>query len=280
MRGGILGQIVYDMPSDEYHASKALGSTSITALADPELSLSDVYYRLHNREQKPEYDVGTLGHALILENSIEDVITLVPYDSYRTKAAREARDEAYKNGLIPVNESEATTMLDPLYAIRDEVMNHPIAGPLLTGGHAEVSMFWEQDGVECKGRLDYWKPDQGIAVDLKLLRSAAPNDVRKQISDLGYYLQRVHYMNGVQKLTGFRPEWYWVTVAKEPPYSVSVHVMDEQTDDAAQMRINYALQRYKQAMEANHWPGYTSIYKQSLTPWESIKNESLEEQIA
>src|SRR5699024_5839148 len=96
--------IVYDMPSDEYHANKALGSTSITTLADPELSLSDVYYRLHNREQKPEYDVGTLGHALILENSIEDVITLVPYDSYRTKAAREARDEAYKNGLIPVNE--------------------------------------------------------------------------------------------------------------------------------------------------------------------------------
>src|SRR5699024_6893735 len=215
--------IVYDMPSDEYHANKALGSTSITTLADPELSLSDVYYRLHNREQKPEYDVGTLGHALILENSIEDVITLVPYDSYRTKAAREARDEAYKNGLIPVHESEAKPMLDPLDATRDEVLGHPIARPLLTGGSHEVRLCGEQDGVECKGRLDYYKPDQGIAVDLKLLRSAAPNDVRKQISDLGYYLQRVHYQNGVQRLTGFRPEWYWVTVAKEPPYSVSVH---------------------------------------------------------
>src|SRR5690625_1909129 len=271
--------LVNDMPAKEYFASKALGSTSVKTLADPELSLSDVYYQLHSDVQKPEYDVGTLGHALILEGSIEDVITLVPYDSYRTKAAREARDEAYANGLIPVNETEATTLLDPLYAIRDEVMNHPIAGPLLTGGHPEVSLFWEQDGVECKARLDYWKPDQGIAVDLKLLRSAAPNDVRKQISDLGYYLQRVHYMNGVQQLTGFRPEWYWVTVAKEPPYSVSVHTMDPSTDDAAQMRINYALQRYKQAMEANHWPGYTDVYMQSLTPWEAIKNESLEEQI-
>ena len=271
--------IVYDMPASDYFADNALGSTSIKTLSDPELSLSDVYYQLHNNVHKAEYDVGTLGHALILENSIEDVITLVPYDSYRTKAAREARDEAYKNGLIPVNESEATTMLDPLYAIRDEVLGHPIAGPLLTGGHAEVSLFWEQNGVPCKGRLDYWKPDQGVAVDLKLLRSAAPNDVRKQISDLGYYLQRVHYMNGVQQLTGFRPDWYWVTVAKEPPYSVNVHQMDEQTDEAAQMRIRYALQRYRQATEAGKWPGYTSIYRQSLTPWEIIKNESLEEQI-
>jgi hypothetical protein len=55
--------------------------------------------------------------------------------------------------------------------------------------------------------------------------------------------------------------------------------MDPTTDDAAQMRISYALGRYKQAMEAGKWPGYTSIYKQSLTPWEIIKNESLEEQI-
>lgn len=272
--------IIYDLPSNDYFADKALGSTSIKTLSDPELSLSDVYYQLHNDVHKPEYDVGTLGHALILEGGIEDVIALVPYDSYRTKAAREAKAEAYANGLIPVNESEATTMLDPLYAIRDEVMNHPIAGPLLTGGHAEVSLFWEQDGVECKGRLDYWKPDQGVAVDLKLLRSAAPNDVRKQISDLGYYIQRVHYQNGVQQLTGFRPQWYWITVAKEAPYSVSVHTMDPSTDDAAQMRIDYALGRYKQAMEANNWPGYTSIYQQSLTPWESIKNEALEEQIA
>ena len=271
--------ILYDMPAKDYFADRALGSTSIKTLADPELSLSDVYYQLHNNVHKPEYDVGTLGHALILENSIENVIALVPYDSYRTKAAREAKAEAYANGLIPVNETEATTMLDPLYAIRDEVMGHPIAGPLLTGGHPEVSLFWEQNGVSCKGRLDYWRPDQGIAVDLKLLRSSAPNDVRKQISDLGYYLQRVHYQNGVQQLTGFRPSWYWITVAKEPPYSVSVHTMDPATDDAAHMRIDYALGRYKQATETGEWPGYTSIYQQSLTPWEAIKNEELEEQI-
>ena len=271
--------IVYDMPSDEYHAHEALGSTSITALSDPELSLSDVYYRLHNREQKPEYDVGTLGHALILEGSVEDVITLVPYDSYRTKAAREARDEAYKAGLIPVNETEATTMLDPLYAMRDEVMNHPIAGELLTGGRAEVSLFWEQDGIPCKGRLDYWKPDQGVVVDLKLLRSAAPNDVRKQISDLGYYIQHTHYLNGLQQLTGFRPDWYFVTVAKDAPYSVSVHRMHPSTEDPAQMRIQYALERYKQATADNQWPGYTAVYEHSLTPWESIKNDELEERI-
>lgn len=268
--------IVHDMPADTYHANTALGSTSIAALSDPDLSLADVHYKLNNNETKPAYDVGTLGHALILEDELDNIISLIPYDSYRTKAAKEARDEARKNGLIPINETEAQTTLEPLHAIRDQVLTHPVAGPLLTGGRPEVSIFWEQNGVACKGRLDYWHEKTNTVVDLKLVRSAAPNEFRKQISDIGYYLQRAHYRNGVQQLTGFAPEWYWVTVAKEPPYSVSVHIMDEATEQDAQARIGYALQRYKHAAETNTWPGYTSIYEHALTPWERIKNEEME----
>src|SRR5699024_12498176 len=99
--------------------------------------------------------------------------------------------------------------------MQNAVMEHPIAGPLLTGHQPEVSLFWEQDGVACKGRLDAYRPEQGIIADLKLVRSAAPNDVRKQISDYGYYIQAEHYLNGMQLLTGFRPEWYFVTRSEE-----------------------------------------------------------------
>lgn len=270
---------IYDLPSKEYFGSDALGSTSVKTLSDPDLSLADVKYQLEHDEDKPAYDIGTLGHALILEGSLDHLVVEVPFDSYRTKAAREARDEAYNAGLIPVNESEVETILAPLQKIRDSVMTHPIAGELLQDGQPEVSIFWEQEGVACKGRLDYWREHAGMVLDLKLLRSAQPESVRKQISDLGYYIQRTHYLNGIEALTGFRPDWYFITVGKEPPYSVSVHRMAAETEDAANMRINYALSRYKQATETNHWPGYVDVYEHSLTPWEHIKNEALEERI-
>lgn len=270
---------VYDLAENEYHAHPALGSTSIKLLSDPDLSLAEAKYQMENNEHKEAYEVGTLGHALILEGSYDHVIHRVHEDSYRKKVAQEAKDWALNEGLIPINDSEVESKLSLVQKIRDSVMDHPIASQLLQDGQPEVSIFWDQEGVPLKGRLDYWREEAGIVVDLKLLRSAQPESVRKQISDLGYYIQRTHYLNGIERLTGFRPDWYFVTVGKEAPYSVSVHKMAPETDVAANMRINYALSRYRQATEHNIWPGYTDVYEHSLAPWEHIKNESLQERI-
>lgn len=271
---------IYDMPEKDYHAHEALGSTSLKLLSDPDLSLAEAKYQMENNEHKEVYEVGTLGHGLILEGSYDHLIHRVEgEDAYRTKTAKAAKDWALNEGLIPINDSEVESKLGLVHKIRDSVMAHPIASQLLQDGQPEVSIFWDQDGVPLKGRLDYWREEAGIVVDLKLLRSAQPESVRKQISDLGYYIQRTDYLNGIEALTGFRPDWYFVTVGKEAPYSVSVHKMAAETEDAANMRIEYALSRYKQAQEFNDWPGYLDVYEHGLTPWEAIKNEALEERV-
>lgn len=269
--------LVRDMPPEEYHAHPALGSTSAKTLGDPELSMADVKYELENNEHKKVYDEGTLGHALILEGSLDHLVKIIDHKTYHSKAAQAERDQARNEGLIPVKVTEKESMIDPLYEMQKSVMAHPIAGPLLTGHEPEVSVFWERDGIECKGRLDAYRPEQGIIADLKLVRSARPNDVRKQISDLGYYIQAEHYLDGVQAATGFRPDWLFITVSKSAPYTVSVHRLEPSTATAARLRIDYGLERYRKALETGEWPGYNAVYEQSLTPWESIKNESLEE---
>lgn len=269
--------LVYDMPATEYHAHPALGSTSIKTLGDPELSMADVKHKLETTEHKKVYDEGTLGHALILEGTLDHLVQLIDHDTYHSKAAKEAKARAQNDGLIPVKRAEWETMIDPLYEMQKSVMAHPIAGPLLTGHEPEVSVFWERDGVPLKARLDAYRPDRGIIADLKLVRSSAPNDFRKQISDLGYYIQTEDYLDGVQAATGFRPDWLFIAVQKTAPYTVSVHRLDPSTEHDARMRIQFALDRYRKAMETGEWPGYTAIYEQSLTPWESIKNETLEE---
>lgn len=267
--------ILYDLPAHEYHAMDGLGSTSIKTLADPEISLHEARYLLDHNEHKVEYDVGTLAHALILEGSLDDLVVRVHADTWRTKAAKEARDEAYAAGLIPVNDAEVETILDPVERMRDAVMSDPIAAPLLAGHIPEVSILWERDGVPCKARLDAYHPGRGLIVDLKTVRSARPADVQRQISDLGYYIQGAHYLHGTEKVTGFAPDWLFVTVQKTEPYSVSVHRLDDDALDQADARIEYALRRYKHATETGEWAGYRGIYTQTLTAWESIKNKEM-----
>lgn len=266
--------IVYDMPAEDYFANPAFGSTSIRHLSDPEISLQEVKYLLGHDEHKPAYDVGTLAHALILEGSLDHLVERIPYDNYRTKAAREAREEAYNADMIPVNQSEEADMLGSIEAMRDAVFAHPIAAELLTGHDPEVSIFWEQSGVPMKARIDALHEREGIAVDLKTVRSARPNDFRKQISDLGYYIQAKHYLNGLKQVTGKDYEWYFVAAGKTDPYVVSVHRIADVALDEAQTRIEHAIDRYKQALE-HGWAGYQEIFTQDLTTWESIRNEDL-----
>lgn len=271
--------ILYDLPSNDYFAADAFGSTSIRHLSDPEISLQEVKYLLDHDEHKPAYDTGTLAHSLILESSLDHLIVEIPYKTYHSEKAQVMRDEAYAKGLIPLKESEIEETLDQLNNMRDAVLAHPIAKDLLTDHDPEVSIFWEQDDVPMKARIDALHESKGIAVDLKTIRSARPNDVRKQISDLGYYIQQRHYLNGLKAVTGFDMDWYFVTVGKEAPHPVSVHKMSPDALEQAQARIEYAIARYKQAQE-HGWTGYTAVYEQQLTPWERTKNEELLEEIA
>ena len=269
-------RLVMGMSAAEYHAYPALGSTSLKLFADPDKSLALAKYEMERDEHKAAYDLGTLAHALILEDALDDLVAYVDAPDYRSAGARKERDSAYADGLIPINSTERDTVLGPVEAMRDAVMAHPIAKDLLTGFDPEVSIFWEQDGVQCKARVDALKP--GVAVDLKTIRDARPSAVQKQISDLGYYLQAQHYLNGVEAVTGFRPDWYFVMAQNTEPHTVSVHRLHDAVYESAQWRIDYGLQRYRQALEADHWPGYDQIYEQTLPAWETLKNAELQEQ--
>lgn len=269
-----MANIIYDMPSKDYFANPGFGSTSIRTLSDPEISLQEVKYLLGHDEHKPAYDVGTLAHALILEGSLDHIVARIPYDNYRTKAAREAREEAYNADMIPVNQSEEADMLGSIDAMRDAVFAHPIAAELLTGHEPEVSVFWEQSGVPMKARIDALHVDRKLAVDLKTVRSARPNDFKRQISDLTYYIQAQHYLNGLKEVTGEDYDWLFVAVDKSEPYVVSVHRMSKDALIEGAVRVGHAIDRYKAALQRG-WTGYEEIFIQELTPWESIKNESL-----
>lgn len=239
---------VYDGVSNrDYHADPGIGSTSLKTLA----LRTPAHYKWEqeNPVHKNVYDIGTLTHSLTLEDdrSKVEVIDVPDKLGNKWKIPKEA---ARAEGKIPVTAYEWAAIV----AMRDSVMDHPVARELLTGHRAEASVFWEEDGAMYKARPDAWKP--GVIADLKTCASASPADFRKAAYNFGYFMSDPHYRDGVKAATGEDVRFQFINVEKEPPYLVSVTELDPEALMYGREMLARAKAIYKECTETGKWPGY------------------------
>jgi hypothetical protein len=176
-------------------------------------------------------DEGSVLHGLLLGSGAPVVV--VDAADWRTKLAREARDEAVARGAIPILEKDHERLTAAAGAIRGRLAE---AGITLDGV-SEATMAWTAaNGVAARGRADHLLgADPGldldataakvVIVDLKTQARAPGRD--KLGADLvryGGHVQAAAYLTGLQTL---RPDWriddfLWVVAEREPPFGVTV----------------------------------------------------------
>lgn len=256
--------IYEDISNADYHADPALGSTSLKTLA----TRTPAHWKWESEHpvHKDVYDVGTVAHSLILEGDESDVV-IVDAADWRTKAAKEAKEEARAAGKIALLQKE----FDPILAMRDSVMAHPLARAAFTGHRAEHSVFWEEEGLALKCRPDAWQ--DGLIVDLKTARDADPREFGRLTHNLGYHQSVAHYQDGVAAATGELLPFAFVLVEKEPPYLVSVVELDPEAIDLGRQLNSKAKNTYRECSAAGHWPGYESTAPIRLPYWAARNTE-------
>lgn len=250
----------YDIDERSYHADPVRhlgGSASSTLLRKllppscPALARHDQMHPQH----RDFLDLGTVTHRLIL--GAGQRIVEVPADSWRTKAAQEARDEARSGGLVPL----LTKDLTRAYAMRDAVHGHPIAAALLTGpGRPEQTVLWREGDVWGRAMFDRW-PDPAagdpIAVDLKKTgKSLDDRSLQRTFWDLGYHQQAEWYCRGYHAVHGLWPAFVFVVVQDEPPHLVRVVELDDALVADARARNDEALDVWRSCRESGAWPGF------------------------
>ncbi len=153
--------VVYDLPNEEYHAQESLSATGAKTLLKSPAKYK--YEVIDGHEQyKKSYDLGSAVHAKVL--GVDDEVEVFQFDSWRTKEAREARDESRQAGRVPMLAHE----LGPVDAMAEAVLGHGLARKLMERpGRSEVSMFGESNGVPLRCRFDRLPNEGHIAVDLK-----------------------------------------------------------------------------------------------------------------
>lgn len=270
---------VYDgMPEDVYHGDPvpggSLSASGAKLLLPPSCPARYWHDRCHGEPPKKVFEHGAAAHKLVLDAGPKLVIVDAP--DWRTRAAKEARDNARFEGHVPLLLSEFTQVEAMALAIR----KHPLADVLLDPerGRPEQSLFWQDDeyGIWRRARLD-WLPDPRhgrrlIIPDYKTCERADRESVRKAIASYGYHLSAAQYTEGARALgLDDDPAFVFIFQEKAPPYLVNVVQLDDDAMAAGHERMRLACEMFRDCTQSGYWPGYCDLSRDpdviSLPPW-------------
>lgn len=168
-------------------------------------------------------DLGQLAHMFVLGGD-PDAFIVSPYTDFRTKEARNWRDEALDACKIIVTKEQ----YDTIAAIVDNIESHPRSKELLKGEDVrhEVEMFAKVNGVDLRGKADaILQTENGLIItDIK---------TTAQFDEWKYKARRRHYdlQASVYSLIGSKSigvtesmtNFYFCVVETVAPYRVQYH---------------------------------------------------------
>jgi exodeoxyribonuclease VIII len=211
--------------------------------------------------------MGRALHCAVLEPErfARDYAPLIAVDR-RTKAGKAqweayARENAGKVLLAPEEHKKTLAMAESVHA-------HPAAAAILTGGHREITAYWEdpETGLPCQCRPDYLSDDMTLVADLKTCTSAAPGAFSKAVNQYRYHAQDSWYRDGL-RILGCPIEYFiFICVENTPPHAVACYVLEPAAVDLGRELYRRDLKTYAHCKQENRWPGYSENIEQLRLP--------------
>ena len=247
-----------DMSNEEYHARRAVGSSSVKTVASKSLA----HWKGQVRKESHAFDLGSAVHAMLLEP--EKQLVIRGPETRRGKAWTEPKDEADTLGKILLTEAD----YDLANNMADACMNNNMANHLLTNPDllAEASFFATDPDIdiELKTRPDGLLREAGIVLDIKTCQDASPRGFDRAVRTFGYDIQAAFYMH-VLRLNKVRVDnFIFICVEKDAPHVTACYELSEMYLRHAHNRMMATLVDIKQAQDndeyGTNWPDLGTIH--------------------
>lgn len=193
---------------------------------------------------------GSLVHRLALGKG--DDFRILPFDDYRTKEARDARDACIAEGVIPVK---------PAQMEEAEAMAARIRGAIdgACGGaeyQTEVVVTAFINGVWQRCMIDVWCPALQLALDVKTAAKVTDAWLSRAFAN-GYARQDAFYTRIIDAATGDpgRNQFAFLFVEGEEPFIGRTARVDEAYRTGARSEIARAERIFARCLETGEWPG-------------------------
>lgn len=208
-------------------------------------------------ETSSEFDIGSAAHALLV-GAGRDIVA-VEADSWRSSAAKEARDRARADGKIPLLPSQYTNVVAMAAAAQAQLAHHESRAFLDAANLSERALIWQEGKTWFRARPDRMRADGKIIWDYKTTTNAHPDAFARKIYDMGYDMRAEFYCRGLARVLGTEaPAFHFIVQEKEPPYALSVVALTPGANGMADRKVETAIRIWRECVEANSWPGYPS----------------------
>lgn len=267
----------------EYDALAAVRATELKMAAKSLYHFNE--YRKGNRNvsssQQKGWDLGSLSHALNLENDMSRVkiFDVLKKDGSEYSVARSSKPfeemvDANPNHVV-VTKKEFKELCDKrsaFWACKDVV-------ELMQGSIAEVA-FCAQDpitGLWLKCQADFVNREERRFGDFKGCPDASEYGVSRMAAKAKWPIQVGHYAYVIELATGVPMErFHFIGQEFKAPHYTEGHELSQM--DFENCRLNYRelLNRLAVAIKENEWPGYKKRGALVLPPW-AYEFEEIEE---
>lgn len=228
-------------------------------------------------ESTESQEAGRLYHALIL-GDVAGQQQIVPcmFDSFRSAAAKDARDEARAKGMIPIIASKYEQALKTVPLIQESLRKR---GLDFSGGHAEQKLHWQArcnetlDDVLCSGVPDWLSADRSEIRELKFMPGSAHPEracMRLLTSTHGIY-QHAAYIQAVEELEpdlAGRVGMRFIFIQTSAPFDVVPMLFGGQIAEYSERKWSSAVTTWNRCRKTGIWAPYTpGDYVANLPTW-------------
>lgn len=237
-------------------------STATTILQQSPMHARAQHPRLNpekEREESSRLDLGTIAHALLLEDDASKVV-VIDAEDWKKNVTKELRDEARAAGKLPVLKAAYDQVLDMVLVAKDVISKSEV-GEAFQSAIPEQTLLWEEDGVWHRSRPDKATKDWRIVFDYKTCgTTAAPAKWGKgPLLSYGYDIQAALCRRGIAHLfKQYECTFVFIVQEIERPYAVSLISLDPQWIALADAKLQAALATWRGCLRTGIWPGYPS----------------------
>jgi hypothetical protein len=205
-------------------------------------------------KEAAHFDIGTAAHSLFLQGT--DVAEIITADDWKTKASREARDNARKNGKVPLLTIQAAAVMDMVEAAHTQLVDSEL-GLLIKKQHTELTYIWKEEDSWCRIRPDFINKGQGIILDYKTTGiSAKPETFFRGVIANGLDIQEAFYKRGVKAIDGIDYRFIFMVQEVTPPYLCSFIDLNPEFQNMGNQKVEKGIRKWKDCISSGIWPGY------------------------
>lgn len=225
--------------------------------------------------------IGSAIHAAALEKfDLEKVCAVYPDECFKKPVEKQHLNPKPATAFREANAGKYVVKpkeMDVIVAAVASICRHPM-GRLLERDDVQCEdiLTWTNEfGLKCRCMLDVWADmgDKIVVYDLKTTEDILPNAVARVAKSKRYWLQQVHYSEGVRAFAGIdKPiEWTFWFLEAHPPFRLSPKRYTEDSMETAYRIYRQTMQDlahcYDKGVFLDEWT--QRVTHLHLGPWDA-----------